>query len=115
MMLPSISCVYVLLVISLMSDRRTLCRATALQGRSLCATGGPDAAFRAEHERLGAFESKPSSVSYDMRRALEPIEIETWFHIVSGETDADLVTDEMVILQVSLHLSETAASWLLFG
>ncbi|KAF4232929.1 hypothetical protein CNMCM8980_004671 [Aspergillus fumigatiaffinis] len=54
----------------------------------------------------GAFESKPSSVSYDMRRALEPIEIETWFHIVSGETDADLVTDEMVILQ--LHYLQRA-------
>lgn len=105
-MLPFNSCVYVLLIISLMSNCRALCRATALQGRSLCATGGPDAAFRAEHERLSAFESRPSSGSYDMRRALEPIEIETWFHIVSGETDADLVTDEMVILQ--LHYLQKA-------
>ncbi|KAM0099126.1 hypothetical protein ACP6JE_006280 [Aspergillus fumigatus] len=46
-----------------------------------------------------------------MRRALEPIEIETWFHIVSGETDADLVTDEMVILQLTfskLHYLQKA-------
>ncbi|GIJ84150.1 hypothetical protein Asppvi_002990 [Aspergillus pseudoviridinutans] len=115
MILPSISRIYILLIISLMSNRRTRCHATALQGRSLCATGGPDAALRAEHERLGAFESHPDRIPYDMRRALEPIEIETWFHIVSGETDADLVTDEMVTLQVSLHLSETAASRLLFS
>lgn len=101
MMLPSIFRVYILLVIGLISNRRTQCRATGLKGRSLCATGGPDAKLRVEHERLGAFESQTDSVPYDMRRALEPIEIETWFHIVSGETDADLVTDEMVTLQVS--------------
>ncbi|RHZ64317.1 hypothetical protein CDV55_100364 [Aspergillus turcosus] len=77
-----------------------LCRATGLTGRSLCATGGPDATLRVEHERLGAFESQTDSVPYHMRRALEPIEIETWFHIVSGEADADLVTDEMVTLQL---------------
>ncbi|KAL5686117.1 hypothetical protein EMGR_003337 [Emarellia grisea] len=61
--------------------------------------------------RPSAFESRPSSGSYDMRRALEPIEIETWFHIVSGETDADLVTDEMVILQLTfskLHYLQKA-------
>ncbi|RHZ43344.1 uncharacterized protein CDV56_100567 [Aspergillus thermomutatus] len=82
------------------------CYATALHGRSLCATGGPDSTLRVEHERLGAFESQIDSVSYDMRRALEPIEIETWFHIVSGETDADLVTDEMITLQ--LHYLQKA-------
>ncbi|KAL1999203.1 hypothetical protein VTN02DRAFT_4890 [Thermoascus thermophilus] len=35
------------------------------------------------------------------RETLTPIEIDTWFHIVSSEAQADLVTDEMITAQFS--------------
>lgn len=74
--------------------------------RIFCGTGAPSEVLRAEHKRLS---------SVDVRRVKDDesgetssqIQIDTWFHIVSSNDKVDLVTDNMIMSQVSIdHLTQ---------
>jgi hypothetical protein len=73
------------------------CSPFALQKRGACATEDPDAVFLNEVGRLKSDEAK--SASYQARKA--PIEIETWFHIISSQAESTQVSDDMISAQVS--------------
>ncbi|KAE8348059.1 hypothetical protein BDV28DRAFT_144430 [Aspergillus coremiiformis] len=78
------------------------CFGFALQYRGFCATAPPTESLRTSYKRLGALDSQShNSIDPESRVAVTPIEIDTWFHILSGEADADLVSDEMITTQLS--------------
>lgn len=91
---------YIILILTIIS-RQAKCHAFNTQSRATCITGVPDRVLLGEHKRLGSLETKDESVGSESREILEPIEIDTWFHIVSSEAAAQLVSDEMVTAQVS--------------
>ncbi|KAJ6001777.1 hypothetical protein N7499_002359 [Penicillium canescens] len=74
------------------------CSPFALQKRGACATEDPDAVFLNEVGRLKSDEAK--SASYQARMA--PIEIETWFHIISSQAESTQVSDDMISAQLSI-------------
>lgn len=67
-----------------------------------CGTSVPGDSLKAEHRRLSLMEAEAAVDGSGSRETLTPIEIDTRFHIVSSEAQADLVTDEMIMAQVSL-------------
>lgn len=69
-----------------------------------CGTSEPGATFKALQRQLGSIESQARMSGAGNLEDLTPIEIETWFHIVTTKANADLVTDKMISDQVSLHL-----------
>lgn len=71
--------------------------AAGVQKRGICATADPDASFLHELQRLKSDEaySNPESEA-----RLNPIEIETWFHVVSSKSEANQVTPAMAQAQV---------------
>ncbi|KAF7595125.1 hypothetical protein BBP40_007092 [Aspergillus hancockii] len=74
----------------------------ALQNRGFCATSPPSESLKAEYRRLSTLNvQNDTSINSKTRAAVIPIEIDTWFHIVSSEADAELVSDEMIISQLS--------------
>ena len=75
------------------------CGPLAHQIRGACATEDPDENFLSEVGRLKSTEA--ASANTQARRA--PIEIETWFHIVSSKPESSQVTDDMTDAQVSTH------------
>lgn len=76
------------------------CSPFALQKRGACATEDPDAVFLYEVGRLKSNEA--NSASSQARKV--PIEIETWFHIISSQAESTQVSDDMINAQVSFLL-----------
>jgi hypothetical protein len=76
------------------------CLAVPRWGRGYCATAGPDESLKAEFRKLSALEND-GIVEQGSRKALEPIEIEVWFHVVSSKASGDVVSDGMIATQVS--------------
>ena len=91
---------YIILILTI-TARHAQCSAFNVQSRASCITGVPDHLLLGEHRRLGSLETKDESAGSESREILAPIEIDTWFHIVSTEAAARLVSDEMVKAQVS--------------
>lgn len=80
------------------------CSPFAPQKRGTCATEDPGADFLHEVARLQSDEANPASP-----QAREvPIEIETWFHIISSKSESTQVTDDMINSQVSGFFSRLA-------
>jgi hypothetical protein len=73
------------------------CSPLTFQKRGACATEDPSAGFLHEVGRLKSDEAKYASSQ--ARQA--PIEIETWFHIISSKSESTQVTDDMINSQVS--------------
>ncbi|KAJ5836153.1 hypothetical protein N7447_002179 [Penicillium robsamsonii] len=73
------------------------CSPFALQKRGACATEDPSAGFLHEVGRLKSDEANPAGSQ--ARQA--PIEIETWFHIISSKSESTEVTEDMINSQVS--------------
>lgn len=67
------------------------------QKRGICATEDPDPSFLDAVQNVQHDESNPTQNS-ESRNG--PIEIETWFHIVSSKDEKDQVTDDMINQQV---------------
>ncbi|KAL2863607.1 zinc metalloprotease [Aspergillus lucknowensis] len=68
--------------------------------RGFCATAAPDDSLKAEFRRLSALEGV-ANVDQESRKAVEPIEIATWFHVVSSKANGNIVSDEMLAAQLS--------------
>ncbi|KAE8144638.1 hypothetical protein BDV25DRAFT_89194 [Aspergillus avenaceus] len=78
------------------------CSALALKSHALCATLPPNDSLKAAYRTLSRLEQHPDTiVGAESRTVVAPIEIDTWFHIISGEADAETVTDEMIEFQLS--------------
>ena len=73
------------------------CSPFALPKRGACATEDPGADFLHELGHLKSYEADPALSQ--ARKA--PIEIETWFHIISSKSESTQVTDDMINSQVS--------------
>lgn len=73
-----------------------------LYPRGLCGTSEPGPALKRAHQRLSSMETQARIGVAGSLESLAPIEVDTWFHIVSTKDQADLVTNEMVTAQVSL-------------
>lgn len=69
----------------------------AQQIRGACATEDPDEHFLNEIGRMKSSEANAANTT-QARRA--PVEIGTWFHIVSSKAESEQVTDDMVDSQV---------------
>ncbi|KKK24132.1 hypothetical protein P175DRAFT_0509452 [Aspergillus ochraceoroseus IBT 24754] len=78
------------------------CLAISQWTRGFCATAPPNESLKTEFRRLNALESQHDpTLNPESREAVTPIEIETWFHIVSTEANAGQVSDEMISAQLS--------------
>ncbi|KAJ5641584.1 hypothetical protein N7490_005584 [Penicillium lividum] len=71
-----------------------------VQKRGICATEDPDASFLHALQQVKVDEAHPDPTASQARQA--PIEIETWFHIVSSHAEVDQVTDYMINSQLSI-------------
>lgn len=89
----------VFLVLVITSIQQT-CLAVHHRGRGSCATQIPNDSLKAEFRRLKNSDND-LAVDQGSRRVMEPIEIETWFHVVSSEASGDMVSDGMITTQVS--------------
>lgn len=69
------------------------------QKRGICATEDPDPVFLDAVANVRHDESNPSK---DTESRNGPIEIETWFHIVSSKAEEYQVTDDMINQQLSI-------------
>ncbi|KAL4860913.1 hypothetical protein BDV12DRAFT_191422 [Aspergillus spectabilis] len=76
------------------------CLAVPHRGRGVCATGAPDEVLKAEFRRLASLANDAASDG-ESRIAIEPIEIKTWFHVVSSKASGDVVSDGMIATQLS--------------
>lgn len=94
------------LVLVITSLQRT-CFAAPRSGRGFCATAGPNDSLREAFVRL-TMPGNDGAYDQESRKAVEPIEIETWFHVVSSKANANVVSDEMITTQVSIYPSPTA-------
>jgi hypothetical protein len=70
--------------------------------RDFCGTDYPSKDLRDEHKRLSAGNARRVKVDGNVEQS-PPIQIETWFHIISTINQANLVTDEMILSQVSTN------------
>jgi hypothetical protein len=70
--------------------------------RGLCGTAAPSDLLRAEHKRLSSVDAQRVKGDNGSGEILSSIEIDTWFHIVGTTDRVDLVTDDMIISQVSI-------------
>lgn len=93
---------FYIFTILLVTNPQAQCTVFNVQHRASCITGAPDHLLVGEHQRLGTLEDDNTTTSSESRIVLTPIEIDTWFHIVSSQAAADLVSDEMVNSQVSI-------------
>lgn len=75
------------------------CSPLTLQKRGACATEDPDESFL--HE-IGRLKSNKAGFANSQARKT-PIEIETWFHVVSSKSESEQVSDDMIDAQVSQH------------
>lgn len=69
------------------------------QKRGICGTEHPDPAFLDAVHNVRVDESNSNATDSEARGG--PIEIETWFHIVSSKAEAGQVSDDMINSQVS--------------
>ncbi|KAL1968767.1 hypothetical protein VTN77DRAFT_1593 [Rasamsonia byssochlamydoides] len=86
--------------------------------RGFCGTGAPSELLRAEHKRLSSIEVQRVKGDDGSRETLSPIQIDTWFHIVSTNDQVDLVTDDMIMSQFSYlqrAYANTSISYKLVG
>lgn len=94
-----------LLVVLLSTNLQAQCEVFSVRSHASCMTGTPDDLLLQEHQRLGLLEADNERASASENRViLAPIEIDTWFHIVSSEAAAKSISDEMVLAQVSYLL-----------
>lgn len=80
------------------------CSAFEARTHAACINGPPDRRILGEHKRLDSLETGNEAAGPESRVILSPIEIDLWFHIVSSEAAAELVSEEMVDAQVSCSL-----------
>lgn len=79
------------------------CSPVVFEHRGICATEDPDTSFLSALERVKTDETQPHDAGSESRNG--PIEIETWFHIITRKADQDQVSDDMVDSQVSSPLN----------
>ena len=77
---------------------RGQCSPAVLQRRGICATEDPDTSFLDVVERVKTDENLSRSEGSESRQG--PIEVETWFHIITSKSEADQVSDDMINSQV---------------
>ncbi|KAJ5443637.1 uncharacterized protein N7458_007509 [Penicillium daleae] len=70
------------------------CSPVVFEHRGICATEDPDTSFLSALERVKTDETQPHDAGSESRNG--PIEIETWFHIITRKADQDQVSDDMV-------------------
>lgn len=88
----------------ILTDLQIQCWAFGFHQREICATGPPKESLKKAHQDLSVLESKHDSASeYTERQITNQIEIDTWFHIVCSEANAELVSDTMIASQVSIR------------
>lgn len=75
------------------------CSPVIIQKRGICATEDPDASFLQAIQRVKAEESRPDPSASEARQG--PIEVATWFHIITSKAEADQVSDDMINAQVN--------------
>lgn len=75
------------------------CSPFLVQKRGICATEDPDTSFLSALEQVKGDEAQPHPAGSEARQG--PIEIETWFHIVSSKSEIGQVSDDMINAQVS--------------
>ncbi|KAL3442584.1 hypothetical protein BJX65DRAFT_298866 [Aspergillus insuetus] len=90
-----------ILVVTILHQK---CFAVPHMGRGFCATEAPAESLKAEFRRLSAQLDDPA-VNQGSRKAVEPIEIATWFHVVSSKASGDVVSEQMLNTQL-LYLQE---------
>ncbi|RAL10785.1 zinc metalloprotease [Aspergillus homomorphus CBS 101889] len=96
--------IFSILLMLIMMSMQALCSVSF--DRGFCATPAPNENLKAEYRRMRASEPKISSGSnYEAREAIKPIEIETWFHVVSSQEAANSVSDQMIASQL-IYLQE---------
>ncbi|KAL5046948.1 hypothetical protein BDW71DRAFT_206775 [Aspergillus fruticulosus] len=76
------------------------CLAAPRWGRGFCATAAPDESLKAEFRKLSVL-GNDGTLEQESRKALGPIEIETWFHVVSSKASSNMVSDGMIATQFS--------------
>ncbi|GAB1211085.1 hypothetical protein ATERTT37_000197 [Aspergillus terreus] len=73
------------------------CAPSLLSPRGLCGTAAPSESLRAVYQKLASPPSEyESAEGYESRKVVAQIEIDTWFHILSTEENADLISDAMI-------------------
>ena len=75
------------------------CSPVVSEKRGICATEEPDTVFLNALERVRTDESHPQKAGSESRDG--PIEIETWFHIITSKAEQYQVSDDMINSQVS--------------
>jgi hypothetical protein len=89
---------FVVLVTTLFS-LQAQCSPVVFEQRGICATEDPDTSFLDALERVRTDETQLPETGSEARNG--PIEIETWFHIITSKAEQDQVSDDMVDSQVS--------------
>lgn len=90
-----------LLIIFLSTNLQAQCEVFEVRSHASCMTGTPGDLLLQEHQRLGLAEADNGTPDSENREILATIYIDIWFHIISSEAAAKLVSDEMVLAQVS--------------
>ena len=81
------------------------CTPVGFQKRGICATEDPDPSFLSALDLVQVDETRPSAGS-EARQG--PIEIDTWFHVVTSRAEAGQVTNDMINSQVGSSSSTLA-------
>jgi hypothetical protein len=84
------------LIILLFASLRAQCEVSDIRSHASCMTDTPDELLLREHQRLGLVEAEHGTADSENRELLATIQIDIWFHIISSEAAAKLVSDEMV-------------------
>lgn len=74
------------------------CSPVVVQKRGICATEDPDASFLRAIQRVNNKENHPDPAGSEARQG--PIEVPTWFHIITSKAEAGQVSDDMIHAQV---------------
>lgn len=91
-------------LILILTDLQIQCWGHGFHRRGLCATDPPGESLIKAHQELSALELEHNSASESQdRQIMNQIEIDTWFHIICGEADAEMVSDTMIASQVSIR------------
>lgn len=75
------------------------CSPVVVQKRGICATEDPDASFLSALQRVKSKETQPDPTGSEARQG--PIEVATWFHIITRKAEVGQVSDEMINAQVN--------------
>lgn len=87
------------------------CSPVVAQKRGICATEDPDASFLGAIKRVSNKEIQPDLTGSEARQG--PIEVATWFHIITSKAEAGQISDDMINAQVNnaLAASMSASSY----